>query len=141
MAYAETARRVEATAERAWEIISGNEMTVLIMQLYGETAEFEGSGQGSILTTVLKDNRGTIRERIELLDHEERCLKYRVLDVGPFPYANYNGEIRVTRAGPSACNVSFQTNFVPVGVSTEEGIAAWLEVNNSMLELMAQYVS
>jgi hypothetical protein len=140
MAYAETAKRIEAPADRVWEIISGDEMITLILSQYGEKAEFSGSGQGAILTTTLKDGKGTLRERIELLDDKERCLKYRVLDVGPFPYANYNGEIRVTPCGPGACNVSFQTNFVPVEISEEEGRRVWLETNNNMLKTLSEYV-
>ncbi|WP_417594650.1 SRPBCC family protein [Parasphingorhabdus sp.] len=141
MANAETAKRIEAPADRVWEIISGDEMRTLILTLYGESADFEGSGQGAVLTTVLKDGRGTIRERIELIDDEARCLQYRVLDVGPFPYANYRGEIRVTPSGPDACNVSFQTSFIPVEVTAEEGISGWLETNNNMLKTLSEYVS
>lgn len=140
MANAEIAKRVDASADRVWEIISGNELLILILDLYGEKAEFDGAGQGAVLTTTLKDGRGTIKERIELLDHDDRCLQYRVLDVGPFPYANYRGEIRVTPCGADACNVSFQTSFIPVGVTEEEGKRVWLETNSNMLDKIGAYV-
>jgi hypothetical protein len=141
MASAEIAKRIEAPADRVWAILAGRDMIELITGLYGEQVEYEGLGKGAVLTTTLKDGRGVIKERIEHLDDDERCLKYRVIDVGPFPYANYLGEIRVTLSGPNACNVSFQSTYVPVGMSEENSTAVWLETNRNMLERLNEYVS
>lgn len=149
MANAETAKRIEAPAERVWALISGAEMIEeIVTSIYGEKAEFDRPGRGAkeagagaILTTTLKDGKGVIKERIEEVDDSERCLRYRVLDVGPFPYANYQGEIRVTESGPDACNLSFQCCFVPVGVAEDESKAVWLENNNNVLEGINTYLT
>jgi hypothetical protein len=141
MAYAEIARHIEAPADRVWEILSGKEIIKLITSIYGDKVDYQGSGQGAVLRTTLKGGKGAIRERIEYISDEERCLKYRVLDVGPFPFANYQGEIRVTESGPDACNVSFQTNYVPVGIPEQESNVIWLENNKNMLEGLNKYVT
>lgn len=149
MANAETAKRIEAPAERVWALLSGAEMIEEIVPgIYGEKAEFDRPGRGAkeagagaILTTTLKDGKGIIRERIEEVNDEERCLKYRVLDVGPFPYANYQGEIRVTFSGTDACIVSFQCSYVPVGVPEDESRLVWLENNNNVLEGINKYLT
>jgi hypothetical protein len=141
MASAEIAKRIEAPADTVWAILAGRDIIELITGLYGEEVKYEGSGKGAVLTTTLKDGRGVIQERIEHLDDDERCLKYRVIDVGPFPFANYMGEIRVTLSGPHACNVSFQSTYVPVGMSEEDSRAVWLENNRNMLEKLNEFVS
>lgn len=148
MVNADTAKRIEAPADRVWKILTGKEMVELITSIYGESAVFDNgaegpaaAGVGAILTTTLKDSRGTIRERIEGIDDVERCMKYRVIDVGPFPYADYKGQMSVTPSGPDACNVVFMTSFVPVGLPEDESTQIWLDNNNNMLEGLSKFVA
>lgn len=139
MSALELARRIEAPAERVWTIISTDEVINVFVGLYADKAEFQGEGSDAVLTTTLSNDEGTLRERVEHVDHDGRCLKYRMLDVGPYPYANYSGEMRVTESGPDACNVSFQCQFVPVG-SKDAAEQFWIDHNNGVLERLSDYV-
>lgn len=148
MVNADTAKRIEAPADRVWQILTGKEMIELITSIYGESAVFDNgaegpaaAGAGAILTTTLKDGKGTIRERIEDIDDGERCMKYRVIDVGPFPFADYRGQMSVTPSGPDACNVVFMTSFVSVGVPEAESTQVWLGNNNNMLEGLSKFAA
>lgn len=138
MANAELGMLIDAPADKVWQIIAGPKLEELITSLYADKTEFEGSGEGAILTTTLKTG-GTVRERIESIDNEERSLKYRVIDNGPWPYTNYHGEMRVTPSGRDACSVSFQCSFVPVGMEEEQSRRFWLEHNKAVINKLEQF--
>jgi len=98
----------------------------------------ETAGVATFVTTLRSG--GVVRERMESLDHAERCMKYRVLDAGPLPYANYRGEARVQPCGTDACVVSFQCSFIPVDASEHDARQHWLDHNHKVLETLREFV-
>jgi hypothetical protein len=141
MANNELAMRFAAPADRLWTALTGPELLQLILETYASKVEIDTSapGAGTVVVTTLRDG-GTIRERMESLDPDERCMRYRVLDAGPLPYANYRGEARVQPCGPDACVVSFQCSFVPVDMSEAAAKQYWLDHNLHVLSELKQRI-
>jgi Polyketide cyclase / dehydrase and lipid transport len=137
MAYAELSMRFAASADRVWSALTGAELIPVLLETYAANIEIDGGapGPGAILVTTLRKG-GTVREKIESIDNEERCMRYRVLDAGPLPYANYRGEARVQPSGPDGAVVSFQCNFVPVDVSEVEARQYWTDHNIKVLNAL-----
>jgi hypothetical protein len=134
MANAELATRIAASAEKVWSLLAGPDLMQVLLDTYAahiEVIENE-SGAGPTIETTLRSG-GVVRERVELLDSEERCLRYRVLDAGPLPYAAYRGEARVQPCGANACVVSFQCTFIPVDASEVDAVNYWREHNREVL--------
>jgi hypothetical protein len=137
MAYAELSMRFAASADRVWSALTGAELIPVLLATYAANIEIDGGapGAGAILVTTLSKG-GTVREKIESIDNDERCMKYRVLDAGPLPYANYRGEARVQPAGPNGAVVSFQCNFVPVDLSEADARKYWTDHNTKVLNAL-----
>jgi hypothetical protein len=134
MASAELAMRIAAPADRTFAALTGPELMQLMLETYAEKVELDTGtpGAGTVVVTTLRKG-GFVRERVESIDPVERCMRYRVLDAGPLPYANYHGEARVQPCGPDACVVSFQCSFVPVDVSAAEAQQYWLDHHRGVL--------
>jgi hypothetical protein len=134
MATHELAMRFVAPADRLWTALTGPELLQLMLETYASKVEIDTStpGAGTVVVTTLREG-GTVCERMESLDAAERCMRYRVLDAGPLPYANYRGEARVQPCGPDACVVSFQCSFIPVERSEAEAKRYWLDHNTHVL--------
>jgi hypothetical protein len=141
MANEELAVRFAASADTVWSTLTGPDMVKLLLDTYAAKVEVDGAGPGAGATFVTTLQRGgVVRERIESVDNEERCMKYRVLDAGPLPYANYRGEARVQPCGPDACVVSFQCSFVPVDLTAADARQYWLDHNRKVLETLRKFV-
>jgi uncharacterized protein YndB with AHSA1/START domain len=134
MANAELAMRIAAPADRVFAALTGPELMQLMLATYAEKVEIDSAapGAGTVVLTTLRKG-GVVRERVESIDPDERCMRYRVLDAGPLPYANYRGEARVQPCGPQASVVSFQCSFVPVDVTAAEAQQYWLDHNREVL--------
>ena len=134
MASAELAMRIAAPADTVFAALTGPELMQLMLATYAEKVEIDSAapGAGTVVVTTLRKG-GVVRERVESIDPDERCMRYRVLDAGPLPYANYRGEARVQPCGPEACVVSFQCSFVPVDVTAAEAQQYWLDHNRGVL--------
>jgi hypothetical protein len=141
MANVELAMRIAASADKVWATIAGPEMVQLLLECYAAKVEVETDETAGVATfvTTLRSG-GVVRERMESLDHAERCMKYRVLDAGPLPYANYRGEARVQPCGTDACVVSFQGSFIPVDASEHDARQHWLDHNHKVLETLREFV-
>jgi hypothetical protein len=137
MANAELSMRFAASADRVWSALTGAELIPVLLETYAANIEIDGGapGAGAILVTTLRKG-GTVREKIESIDNEERVMKYRVLDAGPLPYANYRGEARVQPAGPNGAVVSFQCSFVPVDLSEDDARQYWTDHNTKVLNAL-----
>ena len=141
MANVELATRIAASADKVWATFAGPEMVQLLLECYAAKVEVETDETAGVATfvTTLRSG-GVLRERMESLDHAERCMKYRVLDAGPLPYANYRGEARVQPCGTDACVVSFQCSFIPVDASEHDARQHWLDHNHKVLETLREFV-
>ena len=142
MANAELAMRFAASADKVWGTLTGPDMVKLLLETYAEKVEVDvgAPASGATFVTTLRSG-GVVRERMESLDNEERCMKYRVLDAGPLPYANYRGEARVQPNGPDACVVSFQCSFIPVAMTEADARQYWLEHNRKVMGTLRTFVT
>lgn len=129
MVRVERAIRIEASANRAWEVL-GNFAAADLAPGICKRITVEGSGIGAVRTMVLEDRfgGGYVQERLESFDAVERFMSYRIVDSGPVPFADYVGTIRVTPAGPSACVVVMTSAFVPVEI--DDDTARSMSVSN-----------
>jgi len=125
----ERAIRIAAPASVAWEVLGDFSLRELSTGICTRVT-VEGRGRGAVRTMYLEERfgGGCVRERLEFLDEDERCMTYRIIDSGPVPFADYVGSIRVTPAGPYACIAVMTSAFVPVGVT--EDVARGLSVGN-----------
>jgi len=125
----ERAVRIEAPAAVAWEILGDFTLAELIEGILTHVT-LEGSGVGAVRTMhlVAKFGGGYVKERLEHYDEAERFMRYRMVDSGPIPFADYLGTIRVTPAGPVACVVVMTAQFVPVEL--DEAAAREISVGN-----------
>jgi hypothetical protein len=107
------AHRIDAPVERVWRLIAdfGNKEVV---QGFCRDVRVHGSGAGAVRTFVLFDDAGggEVSERIEQFDNEAHYFSYRVFDIGPLPFADYVGSIRLAAAGPQRCVAIYHAQFI-----------------------------
>lgn len=139
MIEASLSARVEASAERVWSLLSGPDLQKVIIATYAKRSEFEDTPDGPVLRTVLLDD-SVVREKIERLDNERRCLEYRVLEGGSFPYRNYRGRMQIDELDADACRLVFECRFEPVEASAEDSRRVWRAHNEKVLESIKQFL-
>ena len=132
MVNADLAMRFKVNADRMWAMLTGPDLVPVLLDTYAAKVEMQPGEKGTMLVTTLKSG-GIVRERIDSVDPEERCMKYRVLDAGPLPYAGYRGEARVQPCGPDACVVYFQCSFIAVEMPEAEARAYWVSHNTEVM--------
>jgi hypothetical protein len=116
----ERAIRIPVTADIAWQVLGDFSLGRLSAGICSRVT-VEGEGVGMVRTMHLVDSwgGGYVRERLEELNPEDRYMRYRLIDSGPVPFADYLGSIRVNPAGPDACVAVMTSRFVPVEISDE----------------------
>ena len=120
----ERAIRIEAPAEQAWQVLGDFTIAELTEGICTRVV-VDGEGLGAVRTMFLAPRLGGgyVKERLEHLDVGERFMRYRLVDSGPVPFADYLGSIRVTPAGPGACVAVMTASFVPVEIDEESARA------------------
>jgi hypothetical protein len=110
------AERIDAPVDRIWGLLSdfGNRDVV---QGFCRSVHVEGRGAGALRTFELFEETGggAVSERIEEFDAPAYYFRYRVIDIGPLPFVDYVGSIRLALAGPERCVVIYHAEFLPVG--------------------------
>jgi hypothetical protein len=74
-----------------------------------------GDGGKSDYITRHQGTASMFSERIEEFDAPAYYFRYRVIDIGPLPFVDYVGSIRLALAGPERCVVIYHAEFLPVG--------------------------
>ena len=86
-----------------------------------EKSETKGEGEGAVRRLSLVGG-GTIVERLERVDDNERTYTYSIVD-GSLPVSNYVATLRVRDPGDgSASVVEWSSEFSPAGVSDSEAM-------------------
>lgn len=116
----ERAIRIPVPAEVAWRVLGDFTLGRLAAGIC-QRVTVEGAGVGMVRTMHLVEalGGGYVRERLEELDLADRYMRYRLVDCGPVPFADYEGSIRVTPAGRDACIAVMTSRFVPVEIDEE----------------------
>jgi hypothetical protein len=113
MAQVSMSQKLEASAEKVWELIGGfNSLPTWHPAI--EKSRTEGEGEGQVRTLELTGG-ATIRERLDRADEGARSYTYSILS-GPLPVADYVATLCVREAGDGACVVDWSSEFDPDGV-------------------------
>ena len=120
----ERAVRIAAPAHVAWDILRDFSLTEIARGIC-KRVTVEGTGIGAVRTMYMDGAWGeghvdvheaSVKERLETYDEAERSMSYRLIDVGPVPFADYVGTARIVPAGPDACVAVMTSAFVPVEI-------------------------
>lgn len=98
-----------------------------------EESRTEGEGEGSVRRLSLVGG-GTVVERLQSVDDEERVYSYSILD-SPLPVSDYKATIRVRDKGEgTATVVEWSSEFNPRGASESEASQVIQGIYNAGLE-------
>lgn len=116
----ERAIRIEAPVEIAWQVLGDFTLRELSADICTRVV-VEREGVGAVRTMFLTPRLGGgyVKERLEHYDGGERYMRYRMVDSGIVPFADYLGSIRLTPAGPEACVAVMTASFIPVEIDEE----------------------
>ena len=96
-----------------------------------EKSELEEEGQVRRLSLT---GGGTIVERLERIDDDERLYSYSLED-SPLPVANYTATIRVKDSGGSQRSVvEWSSDFAPDGVAENDAVKAIQDIYRAGLD-------
>ena len=119
MVSVKVSERVEATADRVWELFR-DFGGVQRFSAGIEKVEVTGAGIGAVRTLSLPGGL-TLQERLEAFDERGRRLQYAIV-AGPIPVSNYLATIEVKDEG-KACRIDWSSHFEPKGISDDQGRA------------------
>jgi carbon monoxide dehydrogenase subunit G len=115
MASVKVSERIEASADRVWELL--RDFGAVSRYAPGiDSCEVEGEGVGAVRTLTM--GAMSLKERLEACDDAGRRLQYAIV-AGPLPFENYLATIEVREDG-GACTVDWSSTFDPQGVSEEQ---------------------
>ena len=135
------AERVEAPAERVWELINWHGVARLEGGLF-QRIEFFGDMPMVGVTKRIHLAEGLpVLERLEAIDEVERAYRYRVIDDGDLPVTDYCGYVRVSPCGPAACHIKIESSFTPVAVTESEWADIWSAMEASLVAQIRDLVA
>lgn len=105
-------------ADEVWKLIGGFN-AVSDWHPAVTKSQTEGEGQGSVRRLSLAGG-GTIVERLESVDNDERLYSYSIVD-SPLPVSNYKATIRVREKGDGKSTVAeWSSEFSPLRASESD---------------------
>ena len=119
MASVKVSDRINATAERVWDLV-GDFGGIGRFSKGFKSVTCTGSGVGAIRTITLP-NDTQMQERCELLDAAHRTLDYAII-AGPMPIANYLARIQLFEDGDGT-RIEWGSTFDPNGISEAQAVA------------------
>jgi len=106
---------LDVTADEVWKLIGGfNTLPDWHPEI--EKSELEEEGSMRRLSLV---GGGTIMEKLEKLDDNERLYSYSIID-SPLPVSNYVATIRVKEDGEGKTTVEWSSEFEAEGAAENE---------------------
>lgn len=122
----EQATKIEAPADRVWNLFATESGQLLLSRGFVKAMDFEGEGLGLVRTMHTDGHWGTtyVVERCDHFDTVNREVTYAIIDTGGIvPFADYRGSAKVIPAGPGACVLMLRSTFVPVDMAADEAKA------------------
>lgn len=98
-------REIQATASRAWALVSDFGGLVRWNPHITDCA-IEGQGVGAIRTVRYQDGL-VVRERLAMLDGDARRLTYDFLSGAALPVTHFGGGITIAEPTPHTCRVGW----------------------------------
>ena len=117
MAKVDMKTNLDVTADEVWKLIGGFN-TLPDWHPAIEKSELEEEGSMRRLSLV---GGGTIMEKLEKLDENERVYSYSIID-SPLPVSNYNATIRVKDEGEGKTTVEWSSEFEAKGAAENEAM-------------------
>jgi hypothetical protein len=109
----EAEQTLAASADRVWALLSDLANPEVAAGFVRVTVE--GSGRGAVRTLVLAPEQGggVVIERIEAFEPAARSYRYRVLEPGPLPFADYAGQLGVVPANDAEALLTYRATYRP----------------------------
>jgi hypothetical protein len=121
MTHAEHVEKIEAAAEAVWPFLQWENLERMKPGGFFEAVDYEERRPVPGAKRRIRLAGGAVlEERLESVDEDAFHLVYRMLDTGPFPIADYLGEVRLSKAGPASCFIRFASTCTPHGLSEED---------------------
>lgn len=133
MAEVTVSERVEASADRVWELLGDFGGVVRWGGPALQSCTVEGEGVGAI-RRITGPGGMQIVERLEARDDTARSLSYAIVEKSPIPIRDYLATVTVTEEGPHACRVEWRGTFQPDGAPPETGEAILRQVYTGGIE-------
>lgn len=116
--------KLGVSAKQVWEVIGGfNALPDWHPAVEKSEIEGEGGVKGTLRRLSLAGGAGTIVERLDEIDENERRYSYSILQ-GPLPVANYQATIRVVDDDGKGCTVEWSSKFDPSGTPEADAVNA-----------------
>lgn len=135
-----SARRIQASADRVWKMISTSELRDLVVGTYVDSVNVEGDGGAGSVITVKTKIGVVLKERIDKIDHEEREFGYSVVDSGTLSYAYYRSIMKVQPAGDHSI-LSTRCEFITEDGKEEHAAEGWYASNAKKFDLIENFFS
>ncbi len=120
MAKVEMATELPVPAQRVWDLIGGFH-TLADWHPAVEKSESEKEGTTTLRRLYLAGG-GTLLERLEAVDDNERVLRYSIVE-SPLPVGDYLATLRVRdRDDGASCTVEWSSEFEPVGAPESDAV-------------------
>ena len=117
MAQVNMKTELDVAADEIWKLIGGfNALPDWHPAV--ENSELQEEGNQRTLSLV---GGGSIVEKLEKLDDNERVYSYTIID-SPLPVANYKSTIKVVDQGEGKATVEWSSEFNAEGASEQEAI-------------------
>ena len=138
MVAAELVRRIAAPAAVVWEYVRWERMDQYVDAGFFRAVEYDERRAvvGATRSLHLADGP-PVRERIEAIAEGDFHYIYRLIDSGPLPVTDYVGQVRITPAGPDACVVKVASTCSPVGITEDEWVRMYTEMQTGLLDYVA----
>jgi hypothetical protein len=125
------ATRIEAPAREVWNRLSWEGMACLAGGRLIARVEFAEPRNrvGSLKTYYLPNGNQPVVVKLVAMNEDEMMYRYCLVDDGAaLPGTDYQSCLRVTPAGPHACQLKIEHTFTPIGVTEEEYRRVWTEM-------------
>ncbi len=140
MTHVEIEEKIAASAEDVWDCFLGSRAEELAIGVYAESIVTEGEGVGAVRVSTLLGGMGVIRERLDVLDPDRFFCRYSLIEPGPLPFSNYQGQITITALDDNNCILKLQADFVPRGVDEADSIAFYRQNNLKGISKMKSFL-
>jgi len=115
--------QLNAPADRVWADISPFDGVRRLGAI--QDLKIKGEGVGAERTVTLADG-GTVVERLDAFDPNNRSFTYSIVGECPLPVRDYSATVTVSEQGTNAARVDWMSSFRPHGAPEDE-VVAFLE--------------
>ncbi len=113
---------VEASADALWAIVADFGTVDWMMGV--NKVELEGEGPGMVRLIYALPDAPPVREQLESVDEEARCLRYCIPEGNPLPVDDYHSHMTVVDLGAGRSRLDWGCTAVARGIEEAAAKAA-----------------